>query len=519
MFTIGIYPRKSVYRDNSDSVNVQVQLCKDYAGIIFKDKEMEFKVYDKDEGFSGKNMNRPSFQELMEDVRNDVLDVVMVYKLDRISRNVQEFSAMYDIFQQHDVSFVSVKESFDTTTPMGRTVMYILAAFAQLERENTSERVSDNMKALGASGKWTGGKLPTGMTSIRRQIGEKEHSYLVVDNNAIWRVKTLYGLLMQGYPITRIERYCRDNGIKSQSGKFLNTSQIYNIITNPVYCQNSMEAYYYFHDLGCTLPDPALFDGTKGLIGYGKTQTGKQARKKQDKETWTIAVGIHDYVIPATDWIAAQSRLGINKMVRTAKYDRGILKGALRCKCGARMDIRTYIKNGIQFSYYYCADMARQGKAKCNTGYVRIEEVENAFLEQLRKIRLNPEGFKLRCDAAIVSFQSTTAIKEELKQVTASIDNLTAALMGAMDSPASSYIIAKIEELDKTKKNLESNFRQATLQESAQKSMQETKTEIYNNICYLLDNFDSIEYTAKNELIRRTVKKCIFDGQNLHIVF
>lgn len=147
MLTIGIYPRKSVYRDNSDSVSVQVQLCKDYAGIIFKDQETEFKIYDKDEGFSGKNMNRPSFQALMEDVRNNQLDVVMVYKLDRISRNVQEFSSMYDVFQQHNVSFVSVKESFDTTTPMGRTVMYILAAFAQLERENTSERVTDNMRA------------------------------------------------------------------------------------------------------------------------------------------------------------------------------------------------------------------------------------------------------------------------------------------------------------------------------------------------------------------------------------
>ena len=183
MFTVGIYPRKSVYRDNSDSVKVQVQLCKDYAGIIFKDREITFRIYDQDEGFSGKNTNRPGFQELMGDVKNDALDVVMVYKLDRISRNVQEFSAMYEIFEQHNVSFVSVKESFDTTTPMGRTVMYILAAFAQLERENTSERVTDNMRALGAAGKWTGGKLPTGMTSIRRQIGEKEHSYLMVDGD------------------------------------------------------------------------------------------------------------------------------------------------------------------------------------------------------------------------------------------------------------------------------------------------------------------------------------------------
>lgn len=518
MFTIGIYPRKSVYRDNSDSVSVQIQLCKDYADIIFKDKDIEFKIYDKDEGFSGKNMNRPSFQELMEDVRNNVLDVVMVYKLDRISRNVQEFSAMYEVFQQHDVSFVSVKESFDTTTPMGRTVMYILAAFAQLERENTSERVADNMKALGASGKWTGGKLPTGMTSVRRQIGEKEHSYLVVDNETIWLVKLLYELINQGYPITRIERYCRDHSIKSQTGRYLGSSKIHNILTNPVYCQNSIEAYYYFQDLGCTLPDPSLFDGTKGLIGYGKTKTGKQSQRAQVKSEWTISIGIHDYVIPATVWIAAQKRLGVNKMYHTAKYDCGILKGVIRCKCGARMDIRTYFKNGIRFSYYYCANMARQGAAKCDSGYVRIEEVEDAFLKQLRMIRLNPEGFKLRSDST-GTLQSAASIKEDLKRLQASIDNLTSALMNAMDSAASSYIVAKIEELDKNKQVLEKNLRQASLQESADKSLQETETEIYNNICYLLDNFDSIEYSAKNEMIRRIIKKCILDGKNLSIVF
>lgn len=519
MLTIGIYPRKSVYRDNSDSVSVQVQLCKDYAGIIFKDREITFKIYDKDEGFSGKNMNRPSFQELMEDVQNNVLDAVMVYKLDRISRNVQEFSAMYDIFQKHNVSFVSVKESFDTTTPMGRTVMYILAAFAQLERENTSERVSDNMRALGASGKWTGGRLPAGMTSERRLIGDKEHSYLIVDENTIWLVKKLYGLILDGYPITRIERHCRDHGIRSQTGKFLNTSQIYNIITNPVYCQNSMEAYYHFKDLGCSLPDPSFFDGTKGLISYGKTKTDAQSQKKQDTASWTISIGIHDYVIPAVDWIAAQERLGLHKMIRTAKHDCGILKSVIRCKCGARMDVRTYIKNGTRFSYYYCTDMARQGKSKCDTGYVRIEEVEDAFLKQLRRIRFNPEGFKLHQNETDGSLRSTASLKAEIKQIHESIDNLTDALMASMDSPAASYIVSKIEELDKSKCILESSLRQAQLRESNTKTLQDTEREIYANICFLLDNFDSIEYTAKNELVRKIVRKCILDDKSLRIIF
>lgn len=518
MITIGIYPRKSVYRDNSDSVQVQIQLCKDYADVIYKGQEIEYRIYDKDEGFSGKNTNRPSFQELMEDVRSGLLNVVMVYKLDRISRNVQEFSAMYDVFQRHNVAFLSVKESFDTSTPMGRTVMYILAAFAQLERENTSERVSDNMHALGASGKWTGGRLPTGMTSTHRQMGDKQHSFLLVDKNTIWLVKLLYELILSGYTITRIERHCRDHGIHSQNGKFLNTSQIHGILTNPVYCQNSMEAYYYFKDLGCSLPDESLFDGQKGLIGYGKTRTGITGQPKQTASEWSIAVGIHEPVIPASDWIAAQKRLGINKMYRTAKHEAGLLKGILRCSCGARMDIRTYQKNNIQFSYYYCSNMARQGKNKCNSGYYRIETIDDNFLLQLQKIRLNPEGFKLR-RGIDGSMQSSSSIKTEIRKLQSSIDNLTAALTQSMDSPAAAYIIKQIEDIDRQKKLLESSLRKAQLQEINQQSELDAEREIYGNICTLLDSFEEISYSGKNELIRKIVQKCVFDGENLQIIF
>ena len=183
------------------------------------------------------------------------------------------------------------------------------------------------------------------------------------------------------------------------------------------------------------------------------------------------------------------------------------------------MDIRTYMNNGIRFSYYYCTDMARQGKSKCDTGYIRIEEVEDAFLKQLRRIRLNPEGFKLHRDEADGSLQSVSSIKSELKQIQTSIDNLTSALMTNMESAASSYIIAKIEELDKSKRALEGNLRQASLRENNARTLQDMETEIYNNICYLLDNFDSIEYTAKNELVRKIVKKCILEDKSLRIIF
>lgn len=515
---IAIYPRKSVYRDNSDSVQVQVQMCKDYSNIIYKDKEVEFRVYDKDEGFSGKNTNRPSFKELMNDIKNDIIDAVIVYKLDRISRNVQQFSSMYEIFQQHGVAFISVKEAFDTSTPMGRTVMYILAAFAQLERENTSERVADSMLSLGASGKWTGGTLPSGFTSVRKIVGSKEHSFLIVDKETINRVKTLYELITQGYSITKVERYCRDNGIRSQTGKFLNTSQIHGIITNPVYCQNSIEAYYYLEEKGCSLPDKKLFDGNNGLIGYGRTKTGKNSQRTRTIGDWSIAIGIHEPVICASDWIAAQKRLFVNKIVRTPKYECGILRGVLRCQCGARMEMKNYVKNGNMFSYYYCSYMERQGKEKCDTGYTRMEEIDGSFLQELRNIQLNKNSMTVK---EVKPTQDVNNIRSEIKDVEKKIDNLTNALTQAMGTSASGYIIAQISSLDSQKQKLTDNLKRAELQVAQIGAEIDRKQEVYDGVCYLLDHFDKLEYKAKNELIRKMVKSCTFDYEekNLHILF
>lgn len=91
--------------------------------------------------------------------------------------------------------------------------------------------------------------------------------------------------------------------------------------------------------------------------------------------------------------------------------------------------------------------------------------------------------------------------------------------MNTSDSPAAAYIISKIEELDKQKKALETDLRKASLRDASARSLRETEHYIYQNICYLLDNFDSIEYTGKNELIRKIIRKCILKDGNLHIIF
>lgn len=513
--TIGIYPRKSVYRDNSESVAVQVQLCKDYAGILYKDQNVIFRVYDRDEGFSGKNTNRPSFQELMADVKAGQLDIIMVYRLDRISRNVQEFSEMFSTFQRYGVSFISVKESFDTNTPIGRTVMYILAAFAQLERENTSERVSDNMRALGAAGMWTGGRLPPGMSSIRRRVDGKAHSFLAVDSDRIGLVKSLYRLLLEGYSLTKAERYCRDHGIRSEAGKYLTSNQIYNIIINPVYCANDLEAYYYLRQQGYALPDQRLFDGSNGLIAYGRTSS---VDKNVHNHTWTIAIGIHEPVMSGKDWVAAQGRLGQNKMFRSNKYEIGILKGVVRCRCGSRIDIRTYAKNNILFSYYYCAAAARKGRAYCDAGYVRVDKIDELFLERLRQIRIDPSIITLRQNAQ-PAVADTGQMREGLNRLNQSIQNLTNALMEHSASSASTYIITQIEQLDAEKKQLEYNLQLAEISRREAESTARNREAVYGQICLLLENLEDLSYRQKNELIKKMVKTCTLDGDTLEITF
>lgn len=513
--TIGIYPRKSVYRDNSESVSVQIQLCKDYAGILYKDQNITFRVYDRDEGFSGKNTNRPSFQELMADVKAGLLDIIMVYKLDRISRNVQEFSEMFSIFQRYGVSFISVKESFDTNTPIGRTVMYILAAFAQLERENTSERVSDNMRALGTAGMWTGGRLPAGMSSVRRQIDGKEHSFLIVDPQRIDLVKNLYYLLLDGYSLTGVERYCRDHGIKSERGKFLSSNQIYQIVINPVYCANDADAYCYLQQKGYKLPDPRFFDGTKGLIAYGRTSEND---KNVHNHIWTIAVGIHEPVLSGKEWTAAQARLGQNKMFRSNKYEIGILKGGIRCRCGARMDIRTYTKNGNLFSYYYCANAARMGRSYCDSGYIRVDKIDNLFLERLAQIQVDPSLITLR-DSIPQVIADTAQMRKDLEHIRQSIHNLTSVLMEHSTSAAASYVITQIEQLDAEKQQLEYNLQLAEITNREIQNAASNQEAVHRQVCELLENFDTLSYRQKNELIKRLVKTCILDGESLTIAF
>ena len=149
-----IYARQSVDKKDSISIESQIEFCK------YELKGGNCKEY-KDKGYSGKNTERPQFQQLMQDIESGLVRKVVVYKLDRISRSILDFAKMMDFFQKYEVEFVSSTEKFDTSTPMGRAMLNICIVFAQLERETIQKRVQDAWYSRCQRGFKMGGKTPT----------------------------------------------------------------------------------------------------------------------------------------------------------------------------------------------------------------------------------------------------------------------------------------------------------------------------------------------------------------------
>ena len=155
-----IYARQSVDKKDSVSIETQIEKCEviaDKDSLIFKDK-----------GYSGKNTDRPDLAKLISDIKENKVNRVIVYRLDRISRNIKDFYNLYSIMQEHHTEFLSVNENFDTSNPMGRAMMGILVVFAQMERENIQERVKDNYYSrISMDGRWAGGPAPYGFINAK----------------------------------------------------------------------------------------------------------------------------------------------------------------------------------------------------------------------------------------------------------------------------------------------------------------------------------------------------------------
>ena len=516
---IGIYVRKSVYTDNSESINAQYNMCEEYCKNNFKNYTI---LKYADEGFTGANTKRPEFNKMMESIENNLLDMVVCYRIDRISRSVLDFSKFFNLLEEKNIKFVSVTEKIDTTTPSGRAMMYMTSVFGQMERESIAERVKDTMLDMAKNGLWCGGRPPVGYKIITTYIKGKEHKTLSVDRDSISFYKTLVDLFIcKGLSLNGIVTYLKRKGITtSPQGGRLATNMVYQIISNPVYVQADEVTYEYFKNKGCKMAvDKSKFDGTKALIRYGRT-VGSRTKKHQvnSMEEWTISVGLHDYIIDSKTYMEIVSRFGINKINKTRQRKIGILHGILKCKCGSNMRAKyKYDKQyNVEYKSYFCRRRETYGKNACDMKSISLEEIDKAMIDILKNIAIDKSLIEQYKEKDIfISSQTTTDIEKEIFNINKKIKNLTASL--SISPTASKYIVEEIEQLDSKLNTLQIELLKHKQNKALENINNKSAETTYSQICNLVNHLEDLDYDEIQYMLRSILKECTWDGETLHI--
>lgn len=375
MMRVGIYSRKSVKSETGDSMENQEQLCRAYIAAHWPDAKIA--VYE-DEGFSGANIQRPKLLALLADIRQGKLDALVCYRLDRVSRSVTDFAALIEELNKHRVNFVCLREQFDTTTPMGKAMLYIASVFAQLERETIAERVQDNMQLLSRNGQWLGGPAPLGYCSekitSRAGHGEKCRYVLRAVAEEGEMVRQAYNALLATESVGRAQRCLEKNGV------FYTRTGVKSMLQNPVYCRADKQALAYFSQKGLRVYGTEKnTDGKRGLLAYNKRQPRQKTGARRPAAQWVLAVGCHEGLIEGEQWIRAQWLLNKNtRAERTPQNAYALFSGLIVCeKCDARLQAKR--RETAEKFDYICRTKRQAGKNACQCLNLPGQETDDAL--------------------------------------------------------------------------------------------------------------------------------------------
>jgi site-specific DNA recombinase len=307
-------------------------------------------LYD-DGGYTGANTDRPALQKLMSDIKNGGIDCVVVYKVDRLSRSLLDFTHLLEFFEKHNVAFVSVTQAFNTNTSMGRLTLNILLSFAQFEREIISERTKDKMGAARKKGRWVGGIPILGYDLDR--INHK----LVINPKETEIVREIFNTYIKEKSLLRTAVILNEKGYRRKT---------------------------YIPPKGKTMGGQKFQTTTVQYIVKNITYTGKI------NYAGVIYPGLHEPIISEELFQKAQEILANNR-VRGEKTkvskNMALLSNILRCKACDKVMFHTYTMRGkYKYRYYVCQSVQKQGSNSCPTRSVNAQAIEDAAIDCLRKM-------------------------------------------------------------------------------------------------------------------------------------
>jgi len=344
---IALYARKSVERENSVSIETQLEYCRTM--IRPDEKEQEILVFS-DNGFSGSNTNRDGFQRMMTLTARGKIQKIIVYRLDRISRSLADFVGILETLKKHGVAFVSSQESFDTGSPYGEMIVKLLMVFAEFERQSIVARVTQAYDHRSSLGLFMGGKAPYGFTLTDTVIGGIR-TKMLIPSDEIGQVRYIFErYAVSGVTLRQVMKELIRAKMQPQEGSW-STGKLSAILHNPVYVRADNSIYRYFSEKSVHIvSEISEFDGIHGLQMYGQTKEADSGKK--------IVVMHHEGVISSDVWLKCQEKLEKNRQFGKSLSNTTSWLGGLPecCGCGRTMTVvkGSRRKDGSCSRYFVC---------------------------------------------------------------------------------------------------------------------------------------------------------------------
>ena len=401
---VGLYPRVSGHeQEDNYSIPEQIERMKKYCDA--KDW-MVYKIYT-DAAYSGSNMERPGLQDMIRDCEAGKLDMVLVYKLDRLSRSQKDtLYLIEDVFEANGVGFASMTENFDTSTPHGKFIIGILSVFAQLEREKIRERTMIGKDSRAKEGKWHGSKwVPIGYEYIDGKLVPNEYDAMQVNEIA--------DLFLNGTPLRTIATIMTEKGYRHKYGEW-DAKTIRRVLSNPTNIGMIKNRDKYYEGVHEPIIDRKTFEEIEKLMGERREQFG------------------------------------------TTKPHQSLLGGILFCKnCGGR-----YARQNMNGLFYYtCYSRSKKMKKMikdptCKNKNYRMEVLEASILEEIRALATDPDRI-----AQVRENRPVNDSTEKIKAITSEIAKIDTQISKMMDLYALGtidldVISDRVTKLNATKTNL-----------------------------------------------------------------
>jgi site-specific DNA recombinase len=343
-----IYTRKSSEEGldmEFNSLDAQREACEAYIASQRSEGWAAIREPYDDGGVSGGTLDRPALQRLLADVEAGLIDVIVVYKIDRLSRSLMDFARLVEIFDRNQVTFVSVTQSFNTTTSMGRLTLNILLSFAQFEREVIGERIRDKFAASRKRGMWMGGYVPLGYDVRDRK--------LIINEAEAATVRMIFKRFVAIGSATKLAKALVAEGVRTKSGRLVDKGYIYRLLNSRVYLGEATHKDASYPGEHAPIIDRSLWDKVHSIL-----QTSPRLR-------------------------AANAR------ARTP----ALLKGLIFTETGCAMTPAFTKKGTRQYRYYVSMDVIRSRPLDENPGPLRLPAlmVEDAVIGEIHRMIRAPE--------------------------------------------------------------------------------------------------------------------------------